>query len=244
MQPACKERLYLPRLELGRGLQSVEHKSEQMLLQLKTSEHISTRRVTILKVEKDNQTHLSKIDSYLKIKYGMSEDPTPKSLGEAQKESLYNEINKKKLHEKLYRAKANPIISLEDSSTWLKHGNMKPRDEASFCNLQDRNMFLGAISKCHHCKDALRTVDHLASKCDRMLSHDYTRRHNEVVRCLHLLLCNKYGIKTSKKIRSHSIQETVANANVEIRVDTRIRTDIKDNRPDLFVLDKRRNEKK
>ena len=51
MQPACKERLYLPRLELGRGLQSVEHKSEQMLLQLKTSEHISTRRVTILKVE-------------------------------------------------------------------------------------------------------------------------------------------------------------------------------------------------
>ena len=188
----------------------------------------------------DNQTHLSKIDSYLKIKYSMSEDPTPKSLEVAQNNTLYDEINKKTLHGKLYRARANPIISIRDSSTWLKHGNMKPRDEASY--LQDRNIFLGAIY--HHCKDALRTVDHLASKCDRMLSHDYTRRHNEVVRCLHLLLCNKYGIKTSKRIRSHSIQETVANVNAEIRVDTRIRTDIKvqNNRPDLFVLDKRRNE--
>ena len=75
---------------MGRGLQSVEQKSEHMLLQLKTSEHISTRRAAILKVEMDNQTHLSKIESYLKIKY---------SIGEAQKQTLYNEIKKKKLHE-------------------------------------------------------------------------------------------------------------------------------------------------
>src|SRR5262245_55802984 len=80
----------------------------------------------------------------------------------------------------------------------------------------------------------------MASKCDRMLYHDYTRRHNEVVRCLHLLLCNKYDIKTSKKVRTHSIQETVANKNAEIRVDTRIK--IQNNRTDLFVLDKRKNE--
>ena len=48
MQPACRERLYLPRSEMGRGLQSIEQKSEHMLLQLKTSEHISTRRAAIL----------------------------------------------------------------------------------------------------------------------------------------------------------------------------------------------------
>ncbi|KAI5171264.1 hypothetical protein PAEPH01_1607 [Pancytospora epiphaga] len=30
-QPACKERLYLPRDEMGRGLHSVEHRSELML---------------------------------------------------------------------------------------------------------------------------------------------------------------------------------------------------------------------
>ena len=77
-----------------------------------------------------------------------------------------------------------------------------------------------------------------------MLGHDYTRRHNEVLKCMHLSLCNKYGLKSSKKLRSHSVQEVVANENVEIRVDTRIKTDImiQHNRPDLFVYDKKRKE--
>ena len=45
-------------------------------------------------------------------------------------------------------------------------------------------------------------------------------------------------------MRSHSVQEIVANENVEIRVDTRVRTGIKigANRPDVFVLDKKRRE--
>ena len=77
-----------------------------------------------------------------------------------------------------------------------------------------------------------------------MLSHDYTRRHNEVVKCLHLLLCVKYGIKTLKKLRTHSAQETMSNEFGEIRVDTKIKTDIKinNNRPDIFVYDKKRKE--
>ena len=77
-----------------------------------------------------------------------------------------------------------------------------------------------------------------------MLGHDYTRRHNEVVKCIHLNLCNKYGLKSSKNLRSHSVQEVVANENVEIRVDTRIKTDIKiqHDRPDIFVMDKKKNE--
>ena len=67
-----------------------------MLLQLKTTlfqhQHVSTRRAAILKVEMDNQTHLSKIDNYLGIKYGIDGVLTSKNLGEAQKESLYSEI--------------------------------------------------------------------------------------------------------------------------------------------------------
>ncbi|TBU08694.1 hypothetical protein CWI38_2229p0010, partial [Hamiltosporidium tvaerminnensis] len=34
LRPGCKERLYLPRKELGRGLHSVELRSDHMLLQL------------------------------------------------------------------------------------------------------------------------------------------------------------------------------------------------------------------
>ncbi|KAI5169908.1 hypothetical protein PAEPH01_1087 [Pancytospora epiphaga] len=44
-----------------------------------------------------------------------------------------------------------------------------------------------------------------------------------------------------KRMRSHSVQKIVANENVEIRVDARIRTAIKvdANRSDIFVHDKK-----
>ncbi|TBU11328.1 hypothetical protein CWI38_1263p0010, partial [Hamiltosporidium tvaerminnensis] len=114
---------------------------------------------------------------------------------------------------------------------------------AVFCYIQDRNVFGGAEGVCQHCNTSRKTVDHLATRCEKMLGHDYTRRHNEVVRCIHLLLLNKYKFKSSKRIRSHSVQEILDNEYAEIRVDTRIKTDVKirNNRPDIFVLDKRRN---
>ncbi|KAF7684226.1 hypothetical protein TCON_0572 [Astathelohania contejeani] len=92
-------------------------------------------------------------------------------------------------------------------------------------------------------KNKKKTIDHLATGCDRILGHDYTRRHNEVLRIIHLLLMNKYGFKKTKKLRSHLVQEIVKNDLAEIRVDTRIRTDIlvKHNRPDIFIYDKREN---
>ena len=70
------------------------------------------------------------------------------------------------------------------------------------------------------------------------------RRHNEVVRCIHLLLYNKFGITRRKKLRSHSVQEVVSNQNVEIRVDTRVQTSVKiqANKPDIVVIDKKRKE--
>ncbi|KAF7670488.1 hypothetical protein TCON_2854, partial [Astathelohania contejeani] len=60
LKPGCKERLYLPRTEMGRGLHSVEMKSEYMLLllldTLKKYKNISSRQATIFKVEEKNKT--------------------------------------------------------------------------------------------------------------------------------------------------------------------------------------------
>ena len=90
----------------------------------------------------------------------------------------------------------------------------------------------------------MKTVDHLATQCDRMLAHDYMRRHNEALRCIHLQICRKYGLTKNKKIGNHSVQECIANNKVEIRVDTRIATRIhvKYNKPDIFIHDKVKNE--
>ena len=206
--------------------------------------NLSLRQAAILKVEQDNSTHLALINNYLIAKYKVTESLTPKSLCEAQIKSLLVNIKAKECHERLFRVCDHELADVKDSSIWLTKGNIKPRDEGAYCFLQDRNMFFGEKVLCPHCKAATKTVDHLATKCDRMLGHDYTRRHNEVLKCIHLSLCNKYGLKSSKKLRSHSVQEVVANENVEIRVDTRIKTDIKiqHNRPDIFVYDKKRKE--
>ncbi|VDM94803.1 unnamed protein product [Thelazia callipaeda] len=57
-------------------------------------------------------------------------------------------------------------------------------------------------------------------------------------------LCKKYGLKALPRVWSHSIQEIVANENVEIRVGTRVRTAIiiRADQPDILVYDKKRHE--
>ena len=180
----------------------------------------------------------------MQSKYKINEPLKKKNLCEAQIKALLIEIKAKTCHERLFRVCDHELADVKDSSIWLSKGNMKPRDEGAYCFLQDKNIFFGEKIQCPHCKAAMKTVDHLATKCDRMLGHDYTRRHNEVLKCIHMTLCNKYGLRSSRKLRSHSVQEVVANENVEIRVDTRIKTDIKiqHNRPDLFVFDKKKKE--
>ena len=118
-------------------------------------------------------------------------------------------------HERLFRVYDHELADVKDSAIWLAKGNIKPRDEGAYCFLQDRNIFFCEKVQCPHCRAATKTVDHLATKCDRMLDHDYMRRHNEVLRCIHLSLCNKYGLKFFKKLRSLSVQEVVANMVVE-----------------------------
>ena len=102
-------------------------------------------------------------------------------------------------------------------------------------------MFGDKPENCPHCKEKIKTVDHLATQCERMLYHDYMRRHNEIVKCIHLMLCNRYNVFRRTKLKSHSIQETVSNNEVTINVDTRANTTIKIEacKPDIVVFDKK-----
>ena len=84
----------------------------------------------------------------------------------------------------------------------------------------------------------------MATQRERMLYHYYMKRHNEVVKCIHMLLCNQYNIIRRNKLRNHSVQETISNKDVTIIVDTRIQTAIKIEacKPDILVIDKKRKE--
>jgi hypothetical protein len=247
-QPANTERLYLPRQELGRGLTNVVMKSErielQLYLALENSRHVSLRRAAILKVMQREKLSVALIVPYLQNRYKIETEITMDMLIEAQKKSLYNEINKKSNHKKLYGFLENKIASAKDSALWLTKGNISATDEGYLSLLQDRNLYGDNPGACPHCREAVKTVDHLATRCKQMLGYFYTHRHNEVVKAVHFFLCNKYGLVRSKRIRTHSVQEINANDDVEIRVDTTVDTSIKisANRPDIIVIDKKRKE--
>ncbi|XP_029656057.1 uncharacterized protein LOC115229940 [Octopus sinensis] len=104
LQPANKERLYLDRKTLGRGLASISFKSELMLFQfLKSLEKQSTtclRRSGILRVIKGKKWHLATIAEFLVSKYAAvgRENLTIELLKDAQRKLLLNRINSKSLH--------------------------------------------------------------------------------------------------------------------------------------------------
>ena len=97
-------------------------------------------------------------------------------------------------------------------SIWLHKGNNLAKHEGKLCFLQDRNVFFTESVMCPHCNSNRKTVDYMATKCEKTLGHDYMRRHNEIANCIYMLLYKKYKIEDSgKKLRSHSVQQIVAN---------------------------------
>lgn len=140
---------------------------------------------------------------------------------------MYSEIYEEYNHKKLNIFINNTLFPPKDYFLWLWKEITKAKEEAALCLLQDRNIFMGDTSVCSYCRVKNKTVDHLATRCDRMLSLDYTRRHNEVFRRIHLQICLAFNFKSSKKIRNHSVQEIIENEKVGIKVDTRINKSVK-----------------
>ena len=102
----------------------------------------------------------------------------------------------------------------------MKKGNNTQQSEGFYCYLQDRNIFFGQNKgKCNHCKSANKAP---ATMFAKILHHDYLHRHNEGLKCFHLLLCNRYEISMRKKLKAHKVDDRAS-----IRVDTHIITDVK-----------------
>ncbi|XP_029654655.1 uncharacterized protein LOC115228141 [Octopus sinensis] len=251
LQPANKERLYLDRKTFGRGLASISFKSELILMQflksLEKQSAVCLRRSGILRVIKTKKWHLATIAGFLTSKYAIADTESIdiNSLKDIQKKYLLNKIKSKSLHSVMFKCLDESNVDLSTSSEWLAKGNNGSRSEALYCLLQDRNLFFANTRPlCNHCKKSKQTVDHLATQCGKMLNSDYLRRHDEVVKCVHLHICRMYGIKKNRKLKTHSVQSILSTQNVEIRVDTSIITEnkVNFNKPDIFVYDKIKKE--
>ncbi|TBU07752.1 hypothetical protein CWI36_0232p0010 [Hamiltosporidium magnivora] len=83
-------------------------------------------------------------------------------------------IIRRKLHSKLYNIRKIWLV-FSHSTRWVKKKSVRPLMKRIY---QHRN-------------ESVKTVDILATRCEKMLGHGYTRRRKEVVRCQHPLFLNK-----------------------------------------------------
>ncbi|GIX62310.1 reverse transcriptase domain containing protein [Babesia caballi] len=193
--------------------------------------------------------HASLIATYLHDKYGLTirdNEAIPKTiqhLRKLQNRSLYNVISTTKLHKLLFSRRELDSVDLEESTLWLRKSMLTPQEEAKLINLQDRNLQWMSSKKNHKKCGKYLDVEHLASKCDRLLHTDYVRRHNEVARRIHRTLAKELGVKNIKKVERYKIDDRKFTKNGWISYDMSIHTEkkVQFNRPDIIVADKRKN---
>lgn len=238
------QRLYISRDELGRGLQNIRDKSEQMLMSL--NKYLNSKSVTrpIIEVEKRLATHLGMIEEYLKMKYDLVEEEISRELLTAvQEENRMQQIRDKRMHSIMFQNESGHI-DVKQSSLWLKKGNISPQEERMLCKLQDRNLFFDKRS-CPNCMNRRLSVDHLATYCGKYVSFEYKRRHDEIVRCLHFMIAKRYGITHNRRLKNYKVEGVVSNERVRIKSDIPILTEnrnVQYNKPDLFIHDLKTNE--
>ena len=234
------ERLYMSRSELGRGLQNIKDKSELMLLNL--HEHLSQNSSTrpIIEIERALKSHFGLIVEYLTSKYQLTETTT-KQVRQAQARDRIEKIKQKRMHGVLFENEERHVDT-QNSSLWLKKGNISPQEEGMLCKLQDRNLFHN-IQTCPHCHMGNMTVDHLATNCGKLLNHDYKKRHNDIVRNIHFMFARKYGLQKSARLKNYKVQNVISNQRVRIKSDIPIITEtrIDNNKPDLLIHDLKTN---
>lgn len=76
------------------------------------------------------------------------------------------------------------------------------------------------------------------------MSYDYKKRHDEVVRCLHLMMARRYGLTRAAKMRGYRVEPMVSNDRVRLYSDTTIlsESNVAESKPDIMVHDLINNE--
>ena len=191
------------------------------------------------KLEKNSL--LNNIEIHIKGKYNLEDTAilNKKELEILQHNYLMNKIKEKSLHSIIFNKDCIPYKDEKSSYLWLKNGKINPRIEGALTLIQDRNYFMKGNQRCQHCNKSKINIDHLATKCEKLLSC-YKIRHDEVLRSIHLSLISKYNFSTNNKMKNHIITKVIENSNAKIITDMnfKISTQIKFNKPDIIVFDK------
>ncbi|KAG0435891.1 hypothetical protein DMUE_4487 [Dictyocoela muelleri] len=244
---SSNERLYLPRAFNGRGVKSVLDHVE--MLGFNFSNYISEndtlrKKIIINGLESTPESKIIYCKNLIIEKHSLPNDANKSLLKDKQIEKHILKLREKIMHGSFFRRIDEFGFSKKSNNEWLLYGNLSSCSEAYNFLLQDRYLssFYKA-GKCKFCKRANISIDHLATRCGMLLHSSYVRRHNEVVKSIHLILMNKYGISSRKKLKNHQIEKVVKNNRAEIITEIPVRTDshVVNNKPDIVVFDNEKN---
>ena len=248
------DRIYLPRVEGGRGMLQLENVYKTLTIGLNC--YLESTAEPLLKCvfQQDKMKKLHSIsrqsDKFIKeislnLEENKLDDPNESATNKAKniktkaksllKQKLKERWEKKPLHGQFLKRINAPNVSTHLSTQWLNSAGLKAETEGLILAAQDQslatNNYQKMVSKtkkddkCRVCKTAPETIDHIVAGCSLLAPTEYMKRHNEVGKYLHWNVCKDNNIEVNEKWYNHQPDTVTENERCTILWDFGIHTD-------------------
>lgn len=235
------ERLYLPRKEGGRGLNSVENacwNEKENITNSFSKSNLPVHQWIATQVGSPPNTELADEDG-----------PEIRNMLDEFRQRWQS----KQLHGRFYASLHMEEVDLSASNTYLTQGYLFPQTEGTIFAIQDqvvptRNYTHHIMkkqvesTKCRLCNGAEETVQHLSAGCSLLAGTQYLSRHDNMGKVIHQLLClNRQLIHQFTPHHLYAPASILEDDHTKIYWDIPVTTDVsvEHNRPDMVVWYKR-----
>ena len=139
-------------------------------------------------------------------------------------------------------------ISHANTWTWLRKGNFKRETESLLIAAQNNAVRTNYIKaridktqqnrKCRQCGDRDEIINHIISKCSKLVQKEYKTRHDWVGKMIHWEMCKKFKFDHTNKWYMHNPAPVLENNTHKLLWDFNIHTDhqISAIKPDLIII--------
>ena len=131
---------------------------------------------------------------------------------EYTKNHLNNKIHKikeNKLHSVYFEGRGKYFVDQRALGDWLEKCETSPKVVSNLSTLQDRTIFqnLTRTDKgkkvCPVCKCRKATIDHMATKCNKLLDTNYKKIHDAITKLIHFNLTKIYNNNKNKTMAAY-----------------------------------------
>lgn len=255
------DRIYMRRLDGGRGLLELEEAFETAIMGL--SEYIKEEKDELVKIIKKQDEarakySITKEAARIRMKYDTNEETSRNmklKIREEIEKRRIERLKEKPLYGQFMRHLDKNFVNKKSSIQWLNGAGLKGETESLIMAAQNqalstryrqKKIFKQNVdSRYRLCHGSEEHVSYIIAGCTNFAATEYTHRHNKVAGYIHWNICKAFGMEVCAKYYEH-IPETITNIKnkdneVTVMWDLPIITDrqINANRPDIVVHDKK-----